>query len=124
MDGLRPLRSSRALLALLVVALSGGELLEVHSEPLRAGAERAHTHAVETAATHAGAATHFDAAGAREILHCPLCTLRSHGARLLAPVPSALGPAAVVALAAVAAGRLPGGRDARGASRGRAPPVA
>jgi hypothetical protein len=124
MDTLRRLQLPRALVALAVAALAGGELLEVHSEPLRAGGERVHRHAVEAAATHAGAAAHLDAAGAREALSCPLCTLRAHGARLLAPAPSALGPAPAAALVAFAADRLPGGSEVRGASRGRAPPLA
>lgn len=124
MDGLRRLRSLRALLALLVVAIFGGELLEIHSEPLRPSLERVHSHTVEAAATHAGAAAHFDAAGARDTARCPRCTLRAHGGSLLTPPPSTLAPAPAVALPVAAGDRLPGGRDARGASRGRAPPLA
>jgi len=124
MDGRRPLRLARALLALSVVALTGGELAGGHAEPLSSRSARVHSHAVEVAAAHARAAAHFDAAGERRTLHCPSCTLRAHGARLLPPTPSALGPAPTVAHAERTAERLPGGRDARGAARGRAPPVA
>lgn len=124
MDRLRRLRASRLLPALLLVALAAGELFDGHAEPLRPGLARVHSHAVEAAATHADAAAHLDAAGARDTARCPLCTLRAHGGSLAAPSPSSLAPAAGIALAVVAVDRLPGGRDARGASRGRAPPLA
>jgi len=124
MDARRLLRPTKALLALAVVALTGGELLGGHAEPLSRPSAGVHSHAVEAAAAHAGAAAHFDAAGERQTLHCPFCTLRAHGARLLPPAPSALGPAPAGPVVERAAERLPGGRDARGAARGRAPPVA
>lgn len=124
MDRLRRLRSLRLLPALLLVALAAGEMFEVHAEPLRPGLARVHSHVVEAAATHADAAAHLDAAGARDTARCPLCTLRAHGGSLVAPAPSSVAPTGGIALAVVAVDRLPGGRDARGASRGRAPPLA